>query len=638
MKRAFNLIFILMILLSGCGCRKAVLPPFPPLSPDPDPKTETKETHPKLLFLTGEEAEIKARMAAEPVYGRIHDQILAQSDIILGQALLARKIVGGRLLSVSSEFLLRMFYLSYATRMTGDARYFKRAEKEMLNVANFSDWHPDHFLDVAEMTMGMAIGYDWLYDRLSEDTRNVIRLAIKQKGLEASRNLVGTPGHFSKRQNNWNQVCNASMAFGALAVAERYPELAQDALDRAFATLKLPMAQYEPEGLYQEGYGYWTYGTSFNALFLSAVDKYLKDDKGLFAGYAGFRQTPTFMLHSVAPSALPYNWGDNDLTTSFSPAMVWFAEKTGDRSCLASEKRILASANPFKGEGKKILPAAMIWGRKVSFKDIPDPLRTCWFGSSEGNSVAMMRSSWSDPDALYLGLKLGSPNIPHGHMDVGSFVLESDGVRWAEEAGREQYAKVEAHGNIWRYGPNAFRWKVFRLGTYSHNLVTVNDRQLISDGKAVFAKVSDNPAFSFAVSDLSSLYTGLSKMERGVAIRDGKYAVVRDELTVSDGQDASVRWSMLTSAAVQAGKDEIVLTQDGKTLCLKVKGPAGLTLKSWSADEGLEVWDSPNPGKSKVGFECTVPAGTSCSFEVLLIPGQAVASVDFPDLPLKDWN
>ena len=30
----------------------------------------------------------------------------------------------------------------------------------MLAIAQFADWNPSHFLDVAEMTMGMAIGYD----------------------------------------------------------------------------------------------------------------------------------------------------------------------------------------------------------------------------------------------------------------------------------------------------------------------------------------------------------------------------------------------------------------------------------------------------------------------------------------------
>ena len=30
-------------------------------------------------------------------------------------------------------------------------------------VLSFTDWHPKHFLDVAEMTTALALSYDWLY-------------------------------------------------------------------------------------------------------------------------------------------------------------------------------------------------------------------------------------------------------------------------------------------------------------------------------------------------------------------------------------------------------------------------------------------------------------------------------------------
>ena len=51
--------------------------------------------------------------------------------------------------------------------MTSEKKYLNRAVKEMLAVSAFSDWNPSHFLDVAEMTMAVSIGYDWLYDGLS---------------------------------------------------------------------------------------------------------------------------------------------------------------------------------------------------------------------------------------------------------------------------------------------------------------------------------------------------------------------------------------------------------------------------------------------------------------------------------------
>ncbi len=33
------------------------------------------------------------------------------------------------------------------------------------------------------------------------------------------------------------------------------------------------MKDYGPDGPYAEGYGYWSYGTTYNVLFLSGLEK-----------------------------------------------------------------------------------------------------------------------------------------------------------------------------------------------------------------------------------------------------------------------------------------------------------------------------------------------------------------------------
>jgi hypothetical protein len=78
------------------------------------------------------------------------------------------------LLQVSRESLRRIFYLSYAWRLTHKKKFLDRGEDELLTASRFQDWNPSHFLDVAEMTMAVAIGYDWLYNDLSPKSREVI--------------------------------------------------------------------------------------------------------------------------------------------------------------------------------------------------------------------------------------------------------------------------------------------------------------------------------------------------------------------------------------------------------------------------------------------------------------------------------
>ena len=89
------------------------------------------------------------------------------------------------MLDVSRETLRRVLLLGYAYRMTGDSRYAQRAEQEFLTVSAFSDWNPSHYLDVAEMTTAVAVGYDWLFDRMSNATKDSLRQAIINKRIKA---------------------------------------------------------------------------------------------------------------------------------------------------------------------------------------------------------------------------------------------------------------------------------------------------------------------------------------------------------------------------------------------------------------------------------------------------------------------
>src|SRR5688572_7538978 len=178
-------------------------------------------SHPRILLLKGEERVIQSAIAESDVWKKMHQAILDESESMLGLPLLERIQIGRRLLDKSRECIRRVFYLSYSYRITGDEKYFLRAEKEMLNVAGFSDWNPTHFLDVAEMTLGMAIGYDWLHDRLPAESRSAIEQAILYKGLIPS--LDRRYNSWLRATHNWNQVCNAGMSYGALALATKYP-------------------------------------------------------------------------------------------------------------------------------------------------------------------------------------------------------------------------------------------------------------------------------------------------------------------------------------------------------------------------------------------------------------------------------
>ncbi len=181
--------------------------------------------HPRILLLRGEEAAIRNTIATDDIWKKTDLFILSSCDRMLEKPPVERVLIGRRLLDKSREALKRIFFLSYAWRMTSQQKYFDRAVKEMTAVSSFADWNPSHFLDVAEMTMAVSIGYDWLYERLPEETRDFIMKAIIEKGLNPS--LKPENSGWVNVSHNWNQVCNAGMTYGALAVWENAVSPAQ---------------------------------------------------------------------------------------------------------------------------------------------------------------------------------------------------------------------------------------------------------------------------------------------------------------------------------------------------------------------------------------------------------------------------
>jgi hypothetical protein len=590
--------------------------------------------HPRILLHKGEEKNIQNTIAGDKIWSGMHQAILAESDDLLQKPVLERIQIGRRLLDKSREAIRRIFFLSYAYRLSQQPKYYQRAEKEMLAIAAFSDWNPSHFLDVAEMTMAMAIGYDWLYGQLSPASRIAIKEAILRKGLEPS--LDAKNNSWLKAEHNWNQVCNAGMAYGAMAIYEDEPALAKQLINRAIETIVLPMADYAPDGAYPEGYGYWGYGTSFNVMFNSAIEKLFGKDFGLNEK-PGFLKTAGYLENMTGPSGKPFNYSDAGGNGGLQPAMFWFASKQKDPSLLWVERSRLLTTDPKTQVGNRLLPAIMLWGAGTSIDKIQAPPSTMWVGKGK-NPVALMRTSWTDPYAIFVGMKGGSVSVNHAHMDIGSFVMEADGVRWAMDFGMQDYESLESKGiKLFGRTQDAERWTVFRLTNLVHNTLAINNQHQRVDGYAPITSTSVDPSFQQATTDMTAVYKGaLTKANRGIAIVNKAYVLVQDEVETLD-QPTTLRWTLLTPASVAiTGNNRAELTKDGKKLILEVAAPANVTMKTWSTDPPHD-YDAPNPGTTLTGFEVTLPANTKTTIRVALKPAKA-AGETISATPLDKWK
>jgi hypothetical protein len=423
------------------------------------------------------------------------------------------------------------------------------------------------------------------------------------------------------------------MTIGALAVAESAPDLAADLITRAINTVPLSMHEYAPDGAYPEGPSYWVYGTTFNVLLISALETTLGRDFGLSA-QPGFLPTADYFLHVVGPSGLPFNYADaGGNSMAVTPAMFWFAARRQQPYLLWHEwpGLVARAASGAASRRDRTDPMLLLWLAPGTIRPTPPPARS-WRGGGP-NPVAFHRSSW-DREASFVAVKGGSPSVNHAHMDVGAFVMDAGGVRWADDLGMQDYHSLESKGiKLWGKTQDSERWNVFRLGTSSHNVLQVDGQQQRVDGHAPLVLSKDGRT----VVDLTPVYAGqLASARRGVALESDLSVRVQDEFTALD-REARVRWAMVTRADVKIeGPGRATLTPQGRTLAFRVVEPVGATLAIYPTDPPPAATDARNAGTRLLGFEVRAAPRQSQRLIVQLVPGEPSTTPTVP-APLAAW-
>ena len=579
-------------------------------------KFDDMASHPRLLLKAGEESRIKETLVENGHLKEIHRIIIAKSDELITMPTLVRNVLGRRLLYVSRDAIMRIFYLSYAYRMTGEAKYRDRAIQEMMSICMFEDWNPTHFLDVAEMTLGVAIGYDWLYDELSVDQKKVIRKAIVEKGLIPSKNEKYFDFYHS--HNNWNQVCNGGMLFGALAVYEDEPELAGMVVKRTLETIGQPLEYYKPDGAYPEGYGYWGYGTGYQVMINSALESAFGTDFGL-ADSPGLKESAEFILFLSATSGKAFNYSDNREGLQSNPVLYWFADKYKTPSLIYIEKDLITQQASTR-ENNRFLPCALIYGSKIDFSKVLPPAKKLWVG--EGiNPVILIRTDWKDKEGVYVGVKAGTAAYSHGHMDVGSFVFDALGERWAMDLGLQNYHSLESAGvDLWNMKQGSQRWSVFRYANQQHNTLTINGKHQRVEGKARIMDVYDSKNKLGGRIDLSEAYSEeVAEVVRDVALIKENYLQITDYIKTSL-RPADITWTMVTPAQInQIDNKTLKLTQNDKSITFSVKTSDGVDLSYAPATPPMP-YDEANPGVSLIKISFRIKPESKSSIRVELKP------------------
>jgi rhamnogalacturonyl hydrolase YesR len=583
-----------------------------------DPLATLRPAHPRLLVESADWPRLRAQAVSDINYRAITSAVIAEARRRLVAPPPVRELEGRRLLWVSRRVLADAIFLSAAYHLDGDVAFLACAERNLLAAAAFSDWHPAHFLDVAEMTAALALGYDWLHAELSPATRATLRSAILEKGLRPGLNPAATFNSWHTRENNWNQVCLGGLTLGALAIAEDEPATARATLALVASSHSHGLKPYIPDGIYPEGPGYWRFGGSYTAMTLAALrsalgnECLLPDTSDYFAG----ARVQTLL---TAPSGQPFTFADCGVSPSPEPLLFWFAQRLGDPALLASQRRYFApfspSAIPAREDCGLLFPL-LYWQTPPIATDAP---WEAWRG--EGSvPVAVFHGPGDPAQRFYLAVKGGSPSDSHAHMDGGSFVFETEGIRWAEDLGMQSYHELEKAGlNIWNSKQRGERWQVFRYTNFAHNTLTLNHSLHRVEGRVSLADFSAPPAPGVSADLASVLGNGVTHaIRRFTPHPDANGVTVVDDLAgLRPG--TAVTWTLVTSAEAETVGPLARLSREGRRLDMRAVAPEGVAWETASAS-GPAPHDAAALGFRLVRFTAVAPASGILKLEVNLAP------------------
>lgn len=591
---------------------------------EPSVLSSLEAKHPRLMLKEVDLGRLRASYPDDPALQKIWADVQKDADRYLNRRALVYEKIGPRLLNVSRDCLGRIYALALAYRWTGEEKYAAKARENLLQVCAFPDWNPSHFLDTAEMSHAVGIGYDWLYSYLDEGTRGQIRAALIEKGLKPGLEVYEKDGWWVQSEYNWNQVCNGGMIIGALAIAETDPSYAERIIPAAVKSLPRALKSYGPDGAWGEGPGYWSYATHYTAYALTALDTALGNTFGLLE-IDGLSKAGAFPIYMAGPTGLYLNFADVGERSARRPmpCMFWLARTFHNPLYAWSEHEQITNRPASAGH--------LVWyTARPPARAARRQLDACFKGPVE---VVTMRSAWDDPNALFLGVKAGYNQVNHGHLDLGNFELDALGVRWARDLGSDNYNMP----GYWEMNRGGQRWSYYRLNSASHSVPMLGGKDQDPLATSKFTKVQINNDRPAVLVELTEAYKDFAQsVSRGVAAIEGRRAMlVQDEISLK--APCELAWGVTTDAQIDIEEgSRAVLSLKGRKLVARLLSPKEAKFTVESAEQ--QPPQEKNAGVRRLMVRLPQASGevrVAVLFSPLWKDGKAVDVTEIK--PLANW-
>ncbi len=423
-----------------------------------------------------------------------------------------------------------------------------------------TEWNHNNgsFLWVGETTRYMALVYDWMYNHWTEAQRLAVRNGIMRCGiLPVLPTLRAEARWAGAGYGNWNQAVLSGAGMGMLAICDsgNYAELTNEILTRVTNSLGYGLRDFDENGAHTEGVAYWHYAMDTFIPFEAALSYICGTDAGLMdsekmekTGYFPIMMMGKQNFFTFADAYYP----SNIRTAAFfrlserynNPLFAAFQYNQSDLAGGGDFLSMLLYNGETDGAYHDYLP---------SYRYYP--------GLTESFAV----NGGKDVGDAYLAFKGGQNGISHSQLDIGTFVYDSQNVRWICDLGRDSY---NDYGNKTKY---------YRNRAEGNNCIVINpdtgaDQNLTAKGSITAYEIGSKGAYG--IIDMSAAYEDAKKVERGFMMCDNyKTLVIQDEIA-SDSTLSEVYSFFHTEQSVELGADgtsAVITPKDGRDRRVYVK-------------------------------------------------------------------
>ncbi len=423
-------------------------------------RQKRKLSRPMLLFTAEKLERLRKRIEGDNLFKESWSRHLGRADRLLKAELVSKEYAEGgsgqhgNYGRPSSQIVDMGGTLGLAFQMTGDKRYAKKLRDALIHYGNLNRWAGDAHhdppwhseLNTARFCYGYALGYDSIYNFLSEQDRKTIAGSIVRLGIkptlddwilgEKRIHALDSMGH------NWWSVCVSMAGIAALSVLDDVPEAADwvqrdsQAFPEFFNykgnVLQNKTANFDNKGAFYESVSYADYALReyllFRLAFTNVFGKSSAPDIPLL------EKVGDFFIHTCYPVSddmMSVNFGDSNLNATGArtirmllangydaPEYHWYLSRT-DSGLNDPVGLVYYELRP-----RDYLPNDLT--RSMLYQDIG------W---------VVLRSSWRD-DATMLAVK-SSFAWNHAHPDAGSFILFHKGKPLIIDSGNCSYSRRE---------------------------------------------------------------------------------------------------------------------------------------------------------------------------------------------------